>query len=83
MGFMGFMHTNCGSGSDLNQLPSSYIPIYGPGPKTGLQDFSILIKPNFLPNFMCFKVGFHGLYGFYSYRVFHIKCRKVNKYLTL
>ena len=36
MNFMGFMRTNCGLGSDLNQLPSSYMPIHILGAKFGV-----------------------------------------------
>ena len=33
----GFMYSNFGSGSELNQLPSSYIPIHVFGPKMDFQ----------------------------------------------
>ena len=69
IGSMGSMHTNCGSVRDLTHMLSSYIQIHEPGPKLGVWLLKIAIKPNFWPNFMGFKVVFHGFYGFYAYKL--------------
>ena len=41
-----------------------------PRPKIGVQQLKIVRKPNFLPNFMGFKVGFHGFYGFSAHKMY-------------
>ncbi len=40
-----------------------------PGPKIKVQQLKIVRKPNFWPNFMAFKVGFHGFYGFSAHKM--------------
>ena len=69
MVFIFAMHTNFGLGSDLNQRPSSYIPIYVPGPKIGVLWLKIAMAAHFWPNFMGFKVGFYEFYGFYAHKL--------------
>ena len=64
MGFMGFIHTNCGSGSDLHQLPSFYISNHVSGQKIGFLKLVYKENPIFPPYFMLLKVVFHGFYGF-------------------
>ena len=69
MGFMGFIHTNCGWVNHLDWLSSSYTQIHVPWPKIGVQQLKIVTKPNFWPNFMGFKVGFHGFNGFSAHKM--------------
>ena len=66
---MGAMHTNCRLGSDLNQLPSSHIPVKAPGPTIGVLCLKIAMKHNFWPDFMGFKAIFNGFYICHAYKL--------------
>ena len=62
MNFMGFMRTNCGLGSDLNQLPSSYMPIHILGAKFGvhwLKNCKKNEKKCYFAHFLLFLAIFH------------------------
>ena len=64
MGLMGFIHTKCGSGSDLNQLPSYYIPNHVLGPKMGFQELVSKSNPIFGPILWVLRLFFMGFMGF-------------------
>ena len=79
MDSMGCMHTNCEYYKNVDHLPSTDDEVTTcTGTKIGVWCHKLAIKPNFWPNFMGFKVGFHG----FSWVLWVLCIQTVNQVVT-